>query len=176
MMDSIPTTRTTALHVYHKVPLFYLPAAKGGQSGPAATRSKYNLVLVFLESGPEGEAYLQALTDIYPAILKDDARAIVVMQATLEETQRIASKLDLPFALLADDGGATTQRMLDEGNHAGLCIADRYGIIYYSEAVAKTASLPPASVIPEWLQYIEIQCPECTDGSDQIWLTADSAE
>ena len=167
--------QTPELRAQHKVPLFYLPSAAGGQSGPAATRSKYNLVLVFLESGAQTEAYLQALAAIYPSVLKDDARAIAVVQAPLEETQRIATSLDLPFTMLSDETGATTRRVLGEGNHAGLCIADRYGIIYFAEAAPTTASLPPPSVVPEWLQYIEIQCPECTDGSDPIWLAADNA-
>ena len=72
----------------------------------------------------------------------------------------------LPFTLLADDAGATTERILGRGNHAGLCVADRYGIIYFVEAASDVSTLPPASTVVEWLEYIEIQCPECTDGSD----------
>lgn len=158
------------LRLMHKVPLFYLPSSAAGQSGPAATRSRYNLVLVFLDNTPEAESYLQSLSSIYPAILKDDARAIAVVHASQEETQRLAATLSLPFTLLADDAGATTERILGAGNHAGLCVADRYGIIYFVEAASNTSALPPASIIPEWLEYIEIQCPECTDGSDPIWL------
>jgi len=163
------------LRVMHKVPLFYLPSAAGGQSGPAAMRSRYNLVLVFLNDSPQTEPYLQSLAAIYPAILKDDARVIAVVHAALQETERLAASLSLPFTLLADDAGATTERILGAGNHAGLCVADRYGIIYFVEAASDTSALPPASVILEWLKYIEIQCPECTDASDKIWLAPDNA-
>jgi peroxiredoxin len=163
------------LHLMHKVPLFYLPSAAGGQSGPAATRSRYNLVLVFLDDSPQSEPYLQSLASIYPAILKDDARVIAVVHAALRETQRLAASLALPFTLLADEAGATTERILGPGNRAGLCVADRYGIIYFVQAASDASALPPASVIPEWLQYVEIQCPECTDASDKIWLAPDNA-
>lgn len=163
-------THELQLRVMHKVPLFYLPSAAGGQSGPAATRSRYNLVLVFLDNSPQTGPYLQSLAAIYPAILRDDARAIAVLHASQEETQRLAASLSLPFTLLADDAGATTERILGPGNHAGLCVADRYGIIYLVEVASDLSALPPASTVVEWLEYIEIQCPECTDGSDPIWL------
>jgi peroxiredoxin len=164
-------THELQLRVMHKVPLFYLPSAAGGQSGPAATRSRYNLVLVFLDNSPQTESYLQSLAAIYPDILKDDAHAIAVTNASQQETQRLATTLALPFTLLADDAGATTERILGPGNHAGLCVADRYGIIYFVEAASDVSALPPASTVVEWLEYIEIQCPECTDGSDSIWLS-----
>jgi peroxiredoxin len=167
------TTQELQLRVTHKVPLFYLPSSAGGQSGPASTRSRYNLVLVFLDNSPHTEAYLRSLSDIYPAILKDDARAIAVVQASPEETQRMAS--GLPFPLLSDQEGAITHRMLGDDNDAGLCVADRYGIIYFVQAVANICTLPPAPTIIEWLEYIEIQCPECTDGSDPIWLAAENS-
>ena len=60
------------------------------------------------------------------------------------------------------------------GNRAGLCVADRYGIIYFVEAASDVSALPPASTVVEWLEYIEIQCPECTDGSDPIWLSPET--
>ncbi|MEP6774141.1 MAG: redoxin domain-containing protein, partial [Chloroflexota bacterium] len=105
-------TSELQLHVMHKVPLFYLPAAAGGESGPAAMRSRHNLVLVFLDNSPQTGPYLQALSDIYPAILKDDARAIAVVHTSLQEAQRLAASFSLPFTLLADDAGATTERIL----------------------------------------------------------------
>ena len=162
------------LRAMHKVPLFYLPSASGGQSGPASTRSRYNLVLVFLNSSPQTESYLRDLSAIYPEVLKDDARAIAVIDASQQETQRLAASLALPFTLLADHAGATTERILGAGNHAGLCVADRYGVIYFVEAASDVAALPPASTVVEWLEYIEIQCPECTDGSDSIWLSPET--
>jgi peroxiredoxin len=143
-----------------KVPLFYLPSAGGGQSGPAATRSKYNLVLVFLEGAPEGEAYLRNLAAIHPEILACDARLISVVAAPRSTVEEMARRLDVPFTLLADDSGATTSRMLGDQYRAATCVADRYGIIYYLEKTPSTADLPPAATALEWLEFVQIQCPE----------------
>ena len=161
------------LRVMHKVPLFYLPSAAGGKSGPASTRSRYNLVLVFLNNSPQTEPYLQALAAIYRHPQRRRPRYRRHPRLS-EETQRLAASLGLPFTLLADDAGATTERILGPGNHAGLCVADRYGIIYFVEAASDVSALPPASTVVEWLEYIEIQCPECTDGSDPIWLSPET--
>ena len=97
-----------------KVPLFYLPSTGGGQSGPAATRSKYNLVLAFLESGPEAETYLQSLAAINPEVLSNDARLIAVVAGPISIAEETARRLKPPFTLLADEAGATTTRMLGE--------------------------------------------------------------
>ena len=143
-----------------KVPLFYLPSAGGGQSGPATTRSKYNLVLVFLEGGTEGETYLRSLAAIHPEILACDARLLAVVAAPLPALEEMACRLALPFTLLADDSAAKTSRMLGGEYRAGLCVADRYGIIYYLEKTPSTAGLPPATTALEWLEFVQIQCPE----------------
>jgi peroxiredoxin len=166
------TTSDLQLREMHKVPLFYLPSSAGGQSGPAATRSRYNLVLLFLDDSPQTEPYLQSLSAVHPSILSNDARVLAVLPVPLHEAQRLASALAVPFPILSDDAGQTTQRIVGPGNHAALCVADRYGIIYVIDAAPDTASLPPASTVVEWLEYVEIQCPECTDGSDPIWRTS----
>ena len=168
--DRLQTTHPS-LRIGGKVPLFYLPSAAGGQAGPAATRSKYNLVLVFLCDGPEAGAYLQAIARLYPDILRNDARIIAVLAADLGTTRRVAEALELPFTLLSDENGATASRLLGEGHRASLCAADRYGVIYFAETAPTTDSLPPPAIILDWLDFIEIQCPECTDANASPWFS-----
>jgi hypothetical protein len=43
---------------------------------------------------------------------------------------------------------------------AAICIADRYGEVYFSEFCSDTACTSADNVL-EWLRFIEIQCPEC---------------
>jgi peroxiredoxin len=148
------------LTVQGKVPMFYLPSTAGRQSGPAATRSKYNLVLLFQEDSEAGENYLRALSELHPAILESEARLMVVVPLSLENAQTSATRLNLPFTLLADEGGETTRRMLGEGKQAALCVADRYGVVYYLETVQYTTNLPSARTALDRLEFIEIQCPE----------------
>jgi peroxiredoxin len=145
------------------VPLFTLPAAGGGTSGPGALRSKYNMVLAFLdmeEAEEEGaRAYLGALSEAYSGILDEQARVIAVVITGLEAAETLSRVAALPFTLLADAGGAVTQRMLGEAR-AGLCVADRYGEAFYVEVAPTAAQLPPPQAAIDWLQFIGIQCPE----------------
>ena len=141
-------------------PLFYLPATGGGQSGPGALRSKYNMMLAFVEGNAEGEAYLAALTAAYLNIQDAQAKALAVVSLPLREAAMLQERLKLPYSLLADENGATTRRMIGEDNHAALCVADRFGQIFYVHVAPTTASLPPVETAVSWLDFIQIQCPE----------------
>lgn len=158
--NRIPQQQAPRLKEGDMVPLFYLPAVGGGQSGPAALRSKYNMVLVFVEGGAAGEAYLEALATAYREIQADQARVLAVVPLPLEDATRLAARLALPYALLADEGGAATLRMVGEGNRAALCVADRYGQAFYVELAPTAACLHSVQTAMDWLDYIQIQCPE----------------
>lgn len=149
-----------ALRTGGRTPLFVLPQTSGGRSGPAATRSKYNLVLAFAGSGPSADAYLRDLAAAHPDILERDARLMAVVPLALPDAQALASRLDLPYALLADEDGATATRLLGEGNTAALCVADRFGAIYSLDIAPDTSTLPPVRTALEWLDFVQIQCPE----------------
>ena len=167
---------TAKLKYPGRVPVFSLPSAsadEGGVSGPAAARSKYNLVLAFLEDTAEGRAYLEALKGINGEVVERTGRVIVVMTAPLDRAKSLVQRVGPPFMVLADEGGVTTRRLLGEEVGAALCVADVYGVVYFLETVASTGELPPAQTAVEWLDFVEIQCPECTDASDSIWLGSD---
>jgi peroxiredoxin len=149
-----------ALRPGGRTPLFNLPQTSGGRSGPAATRSKYNLVLAFVGTGPSAETYLRELAAIHPEILERDARAMAVVPLNLPDGQALAARLSLPFALLADEDGTTATRLLGEGNAAALCVADRFGAIYSLEVAPDTSTLPPVRTALDWLDFVQIQCPE----------------
>ena len=149
-----------ALRVGGRTPLFTLPQTSGGRSGPAAARSKFNLVLAFVPADPDGDAYLRDLAAVHSDILERDARLMVVVPLGLDDARALASRLVLPYALLADEGGATTSRMLGETNRAALCVADRYGAIYSLDLAADASTLPQVSTAIEWLDFVQIQCPE----------------
>src|SRR5687768_14650954 len=136
-----------------QVPLFYLPSAGGGESGPAALRSKYNMVLLFLGGGPDGEAYLREMAALYREIEAEQARVIAVVTRPMEEARALAARLSLPYTLLADEGGIKTASMLG-GKGAALCVADRYGSVAYVEIKEQTARLSPAQRALDWLDFV----------------------
>jgi hypothetical protein len=143
-----------------KVPLFVLPAAAGGTSGPGALRSKYNMVLALVGAGRPAEDYLRMLSAANRDILEQQARIICVVTVGLLETADLASSLALPFTLLADGDAGVTRRMLGGASMAGLCVADRFGEVYFLEVAGDAVSLPPPEVALDWLLYIQVQCPE----------------
>jgi hypothetical protein len=95
---------------------------------------------------------------------------MAVVAADLDSTRRVAEALELPFTVLADQGGEVTARVLGGEGRACLCAADRYGIIYFVEGGSGAADLPPPATILDWLEFIEIQCPECTDANASPWF------
>ena len=149
-----------ALRPGGRTPLFYLPQTSGGRSGPAATRSKYNLVLAFVPLDAGGEAYLRDLASIHSDVLERDARHMAVVPLALDAARTLAARLDLPFALLADENGATATRLLGESNRAALCVADRFGAIYSLDLAPDPSDLPPVQTALAWLDFVQIQCPE----------------
>ncbi|MEO6456954.1 MAG: hypothetical protein ABIO92_01575 [Chloroflexia bacterium] len=148
------------LKVGGQAPLFVLPSADGGKTGPGALKSKYNMVLLFIDGGPEGSRYIQTVGRIYPRILAEHARAMVVISRSSQEVETLAKEMQLTFPLLADEGGQTTRRMLGESNTSALCVADRYGQVFFLEAAACVEQLPGVEAALDWLEFIQIQCPE----------------
>ena len=145
---------------HRRVPPFVLPSASGGTYGPGALRSKYNMVMLFLGEGAPAEHYLREVVTAYPAILEEQARVIAVTTSTLDDARTLRDRLSLPFHLLADTGGALTGRMLGSPDLAALCVVDRYAEIYSLDLAASPAELPTTRAALEWLQFIQVQCPE----------------
>lgn len=142
------------------VPNFILPIASGATTGPGSLRSKYNMVLVFVGEGEYAEAYLRSLSDAYTSILDEQARAIAIRTGWATETQELQKRLAFPFPLLIDGDGSLTGRMIGRADLAALCVADRFGEIYSLEIAPDAAQLPSMRNALEWLQYIQVQCPE----------------
>jgi peroxiredoxin len=159
LLDNAPA-QAPQLKSRGKTPLFVLPSTARGTTGPGALRSKYNAILVFLDAGPEAEEYLAGLASLNAEILASQARLLVVVPLSLEDAGAIVRKLGLPFPLLADEGSKTTRRMLGDRNHAALCITDRYGQVFSLEMGVATSELPPPRSALDWLEFIQIQCPE----------------
>jgi peroxiredoxin len=159
MASTAPSDHTPRLQQGALVPLFVLPSTAGGQSGPGALRSKYNMVLAFVDDSPEGGGYMRGLARIYPDIVQRQARLLVVVPLELPIARGLARELGLPYPLLADPQGSTTRRMLGEQTSA-LCVADRFGQIYYVRTALSGGALPSTHEALDWLDYIQSECPE----------------
>jgi hypothetical protein len=94
---------------------------------------KKNLALVCLstDDSPDAQSYIQRLREAEPALSAHDA--VVVVTTTPIEG------MPLP----------------------GCAVADRWGEMQWVASAPRVAELPEARQIAAWLQFVEIQCPEC---------------
>lgn len=103
---------------------------------------------------------MQSLAGAYQDVLYAEARVIAVAPLPLHDASALSSRLKLPFALLADEGMETTRRMLGSEHASALCVADRYGQAHYLAPARTAAALPPIKAALDWLDFIQVQCPE----------------
>lgn len=94
---------------------------------------KKNLALVCLptDQSPDTQSYIEQLREALPALATHDA-AVVVTTTPIDG-------MPLP----------------------GCAVADRWGEMQWISAAERVADLPSPREIAAWLQYVEMQCPEC---------------
>jgi hypothetical protein len=91
-----------------------------------------NLLLVMApEDDPTSAAYAKALIEGLPIVGAEDTTVIV--------TSNTVAGIPSP----------------------GVLVADRWGEIYYLTGAGRTADLPAAPELTEWLRYVQNECPEC---------------
>jgi hypothetical protein len=94
---------------------------------------KKNLALLCLsdDSSPEAQTYIQQLREALPALAVHDAVVVV--------TTTPIDGMPLP----------------------GCAVADRWGQMQWVISAERVVDLPSPREIAAWLQFVEIQCPEC---------------
>ena len=94
---------------------------------------KKNLALLCLsdDSSPEAQKYIQQLREALPALAVHDAVVVV--------TTTPIDGMPLP----------------------GCAVADRWGQMQWVTSAERVVDLPSPREIAAWLQFVEIQCPEC---------------
>jgi hypothetical protein len=94
---------------------------------------KKNLALVCLseDDSADAQGYIQQLREALPALAVHDAVVVVTTNAV--------EGMPLP----------------------GCAVADRWGELQWIMSSDKVADLPSPREIAAWLQFVEIQCPEC---------------
>lgn len=116
-----------------RVPRFEITTIDDIRVNYADLWQKKNLALVCLseDRSPDAQAYIQQLREALPALAAHDA--VVVVTTTPIEG------MPLP----------------------GCAVADRWGEMQWVASAKGVAELPSTREIAAWLQFVEIQCPEC---------------
>ena len=128
-------------------------------------RARRNLALI-LAGDSESAAHLPLLADLarrYPEFAGQETQVLVVVAASREQAQSMASQLPFPVLL---DPDSRAHRALAGSDADGrvataVYVTDRYGEVFAAFRSAEGLPLPDAGEILKWLEFVNIQCEEC---------------
>ncbi len=159
-----------SLELEKVVPDFILPAVGGNQMSPRDFKQKCNLVIVYLNLDQCAGCvnYLRDLANNYHVYQELEAEIIAVCPGSVSDLQSKVGTLGAPFPVLADEQGQVGQLYLDSqggGQVGGVFVTDRFGALRSILLARGETDLPNQQTILDWLNLIELECPEC-DPSD----------
>ncbi len=159
-----------SLELENVVPDFILPAVGGNQVSPRDFKQKSNLVIVYLNLDRCSGCldYLRDLANNYHVYRDLETEIIAVSPGAISNLQSKVGTLGMPFPVLADEQGQVGQAYLGSqagGAVGGVFVTDRFGALRTMLIVQGESDLPNQQTILDWLNLLEMECPEC-DPSD----------
>lgn len=146
---------------------FGLTAASGQHIQVSDYRGLRNLVLVFggdTENNP-GLGLWSDIAHRYAEFVEEQAEVLVVLAGTQAQAELILKQQQLPFPLLVDPGGEVHRSVgaVEKGSRpaTAVYVTDRYGEVFAAFRRLDKQAMPKAGEILEWLEFINMQCPEC---------------
>jgi peroxiredoxin len=152
----------------HLLPDFTLPSTDSKQISPYDYRGHSNLIAIFagnLSQTPD-QTILSELARHYFEIREQNAQVLLILACSHEKARSIHRRKKFPFAVVADEdirahrlaGALDAQDM----PATALYVTDRFLEVFAAWRTALGDGLRSASEVISWLEYIESQCPECT--------------
>lgn len=141
---------------------FTLPDSNGRAVSLWSYRQRANLVLFFHHGSrcPDCRTALRDLAENLAAFREEEALVLGIGADAPAPTRQLASAIACPFPLLSDPAGhAVAQQGLKVPS---LVVADRYGEIWAAWDGGEQHHLPNPPEIARWLEFVELQCPECS--------------
>jgi peroxiredoxin len=103
---------------------------------------------------------LRGLSRLHRSLQNAEAEVWVVWPCSPKETRLLAARWELPFPVLADEGGTVHRRYTGSSERVGLFVIDEYGVVEEAWVVPEETAWPdPESLLP-LLRGLEHQCPE----------------
>lgn len=155
-----------SLEIDKVVPDFILPAVGGKQVSPRDFKQRANLVIVYLNLDRCGPCldYLRELADNYHVYRELETEIIAVSPQPVADLQPKIGTMGLPFPVLSDDQGQVGRVYLGGqagGLAGGVFVTDRFGALRTLILAQGENDLPNQQTILDWLNLIEMECPEC---------------
>lgn len=144
-----------------RAPLFRLPSIDGRTVASEDFRHRFHLVVVVTrQQAVDRLLPLVRELDRQGDILREmDAKAVWITGSVpepvhLEETHNTV--------VLVDESGRGLEAFLgsDPEVHAGVFVVDRYGEVVLAERRRAGEEIPGAQVWLEWVQHVDLECPE----------------
>jgi len=168
-IGSVRVTATGSLPTRgYLMPDFTLPSSAGKQVSLYDYRGRSNLVLFFAGRTKDStdNPLLSTLAKRCAEIAETDSEVVVVLAESVAQADEFRRKIHFPVPILSDPdmrvhktAGASGAQAIPA---AALYITDRFLEVF---AVWRTGSgdcLPDITDVLSWLNYLDSQCPECT--------------
>jgi peroxiredoxin len=162
MTISHADTTSPLPHTGRLLPDVALPDTSGGVTRLHEYRQRRPVLVAFLH-GPacaECADWLALLAHRRARLDELRVGLLVVLPARLAELRQIATKLDLSFALLADEQGGVAARYglaPDDHRRVALFAADRYGHLLQSWSAEEASALPPPDAALDAIAFAEME-------------------
>jgi peroxiredoxin len=140
------------------LPDFSLMSTDGERAQLSDFRNRRNIVLIL--AGASGDELLDAIGRDHRKFLQEETEVIAVLRPNRGEAQALKQRKGWEFLVLVDPDGTVHCRLGGERSLA-VYVADRFGEIFWACRTVEGHTRPTAKEILEWLQFINIQCPEC---------------
>ena len=132
-------------------------------------KQRKNLVIFFHHGHkcPFCRKKLEDFASAYRKIQELETEVLAISFDSPKDTEQYHEKVALPFPLLSDQTGETTEKYThrDEDKHApfpSIFITDRYQELRFQKIAPEADQLQTVDDILGWLLLIETECPECS--------------
>lgn len=172
LQAEVDSAKLTPAHSFpargHLMCDFMLPSTEGKQVSLYDYRGHANLVLLFAgdADGTEKKKLLSTLVQNHAEIQDRDSEVLLVLFRSRERAERAKHQVQLPVPVLADEDmqvhkavGALDAQAVPA---TALYVTDRFLEAYAAWRTGEGDILPTISEVLAWLQYVDSQCPECT--------------
>lgn len=148
-----------------RLPDLALSAVSGNTLQLSDGRGRRNLALI-LAGDAQAAARLELLPGLarsYAEITAQEAQVLAVVACTREQARSLAAQF--PFPVLLDPESRAHRALAGFDAHGrpapAVYVTDRYGEVFAAFRAAEGRSLPDASEVLKWLEFVNIQCEEC---------------
>jgi peroxiredoxin len=153
----------------HLMPDFTLSSSDGKQVSLYDYRGRSNLALFFAGRAKDSadSPLLTALAARYGEIAATDSEVVVVLAESVAQADEFRRKMHFPVSVLSDPdmrvhnmvGACGTQAFVPG---AALYITDRFLEVFAVWRTGAGERLPDITDVLSWLNFLDSQCPECT--------------